>query len=136
MSQPPPWPPQPGGRGPQFPPYSPYPSQYPPQPLRSVSSGLILALGIMGLLICGVFGPFAAVMGGNAVAAIDRGEADPSERGSANTGRILGIIGSVFLVLSVLLVLVGVASPSFRQGFAQGFEKSYHGGSSGGSSSQ
>jgi len=125
MSQPPPWPPPPGGQGPQFPPY---PSQ---QPLpRSVSGGLIMALGIMSLLICNVFGPFAAVMGGNAVAAIDRGEADPSERGSANAGRIMGIIGTVFLVLSVLVVIAAVASPSFRRGFSQGLSQSYHGGSS------
>lgn len=111
MSQPPPW---------------------PPEPLRSVNGGLIMALGIMGLLICNVFGPFAAVMGGNAVSAIDRGEAKPNERGSANAGRIMGIISTVFLILSVLLVVVAVANPQFRQGFSQGFEKSYHGGSSAG----
>ena len=134
MSQPPPWPPQPGGQGPQYPPYSQYPSQYPQQPLRSVNGGLIMALGIMGLLICNVFGPFAAVMGGNAVAAIDRGEANPNERGSANAGRVMGIISTVFLVLSVLLVVVAFANPQFRQGFSQGFgkgfDKGYHGGSS------
>lgn len=120
MSQPPPWPPQPGGPGPQYPPYSQY-------PLRSVNGGLILTLGILGLLLCNLLGPFAAVMGSNAVAAIDRGEADPNERGSANAGRILGIISTVFLALSVLLVLIAVASPQFRTGFSQGFEKSYHG---------
>ncbi len=118
MSQPPPWPPQPGG-------------QYPQHPPRSVSGGLILTLGILSLLVCNLLGPVAAIMGGNAVGAIDRGEADPNERGSANTGRILRIISTVFLVLSVLVVLVAVASPGFRQGFSQGFQKgyarSYHG---------
>ena len=125
MSQPPPWPPPPGGQGPQYPFYS----QYPQRPLRPVNGGMILLLGILGLLLCNLLGPFAAVMGGNAVAAIDRGEADPNERVSANIGRIMGIISTVFLVLSVLLLLIAVASPSFRQGFAQGFSKSYHGAS-------
>jgi hypothetical protein len=122
MSQPPHWPPQPGGPSS---PYSPYPP-YGPGPLRSVNGGLILALGLLGLLVCNLLGPVAAVLGGNAVAAIDRGEADPNERGSANAGRILGIISTVFLALSVLLVVIAVASPDFRAGFARGFEKSYH----------
>jgi len=120
MSQPPPpWPPQPGGQYPQYPPY-------PQRPLRSVNGGLILTLGILGLLVCNLLGPVATVMGGNAVTAIDRGEADPNERGSANAGRILGIISTVFLALSVLLVAIAIASPEFRQGFVQGFDQSYH----------
>ncbi len=125
MSQPPSWPPQPGESGSQYP-YSSY-SQGPQDPFRSVNSGLILALGLLGLLVCNLLGPVAAVMGGSAVAAIDRGEANPNERGSANAGRIMGIISTVFLVLSVLLVLIAVASPDFREGFSRGFEKSYHG---------
>ncbi len=124
MSQPPPWPPQPGGQGPQYPP--PY-GQYPPQRLlQPVNGGLILTLGILGLLLCNLLGPVAAVMGGNAVAAIARGEADPNERGSANAGRILGIISTVCLVLWALGLAIAVASPDFRQGFARGFTQSYH----------
>ncbi len=124
MSQPPPWPP-PGGPGSHYPPYSPYPqgSQY---PLRSVNGGLILTLGILGLLVCNLLGPVAAVMGSNAVRAIDRGEANPNERGSANAGRIMGIISTVFLALSVLILIIAVASPDFREGFSRGFDKGYH----------
>lgn len=129
MSQPPPWPPPPGGQGPQYPPYSPYPSGQPPR-LPSAGGGTILTLGLLGLLLCNLLGPFAAVMGGKALTAIDRGQADPSERGSVNAGRIMGIISTVFLVLSVLVFVVALASPSFRQGFSEGFEKSYHAGSS------
>ncbi len=122
MSQPPPWPPQPGGQGPQYPPYS----QNPQGPLQPVNGGLILTLGILGLLVCNLLGPVAAVMGGNAVAAIDRGQANQNERGSANAGRILGIISTVFLALSVLLLVIAVASPDFREGFSRGFDKGYH----------
>ena len=121
MSQPPPWPQQPGGPGPQYPPYP----QYPQRPLQPVSGGLILTLGILGLLVCNLLGPIAAVMGGKAVAAIDRGEADPNERGSANAGRIMGIISTVLLALSVLLLIIAVASPDFRAGFTRGFDKGY-----------
>lgn len=124
MSQPPPWPPQPGGQGSQYPPYGQYPQQH---PLRPVNGGLILTLGLLGLLLCNLFGPFAAVMGSNAVSAIDRGEANPNERGSANAGRIMGIISTVFLALSLVLIIIAAASPDFRQGFTRGFNQSYHG---------
>ena len=80
---------------------------------QSVNGMTILVLGILGLVFCQICGPFAWIMGNNALRAIDAGLADPAERSNANVGRILGIIGTVFLVLGLifmLLVILAVAT--------------------------
>ena len=116
MSQPPPW--SPYGQNPQ--------GQYPYQPsYRSVNGGLILTLGILGVLLCNFLGPVALMMGSSAVAAIDRGEANPNERGSASAGRIMGIIGTVFLVIGVFFWVALLANPTFREAFSKGYAKGY-----------
>lgn len=65
----------------------------------------ILVLGIIGIILCQVLGPIAWVMGNNELAAIDAGRRTPENRGTANAGRILGIIGTVLLTLSILAVI-------------------------------
>lgn len=75
-----------------------------------------LVLGILGLVLCaGVTGPFAWVVGNNELKAIDEGRRPPENRGTANAGKILGIIGTVFLGLAIValilfVILVVVAS--------------------------
>ena len=66
-------------------------------------------LGILSLVICQVLGPFAWVMGNNELAAIDGGRRPPENRGTANAGRILGIIGTVLLVLGVIFFILLIA---------------------------
>ena len=79
-------------------------------------STLVLILGILGLVACGVVAPFAWVMGNRVVREIDASQGRMGGRGAAQAGRICGIIGSVLLVLGVLMflfmivVLVGTAS--------------------------
>jgi hypothetical protein len=92
---------QPSGQ-PPIPEIGGFSSAYP----QTVNGTTILVLGILGLVFCQIFGPFAWVMGNKAVAAIDAGRADPAERSNANVGRILGIIGTVFLVLGIIFVLL------------------------------
>jgi uncharacterized membrane protein YjgN (DUF898 family) len=71
----------------------------------------VLVLGILGIVICGILAPFAWVMGNKELEAIDAGRRAPENRGTANAGRILGIIGSVLLIVGlVVLVLVVVGS--------------------------
>lgn len=75
----------------------------------------ILVLGIIGIVLCQLLGPIAWVMGNNELAAIDAGRRAPENRGTANAGRILGIIGTVLLALSILAIIflvVGVFSLS------------------------
>src|SRR5688500_13402041 len=71
----------------------------------TLNGTLMLVLGILSIVVCGILGPFAWVMGDNALAALDRGEGDPNERGTVTAGRICGIIGTVFLILGILMVI-------------------------------
>jgi hypothetical protein len=78
----------------------------------------VLVLGILGLVICNVLAPIAWYMGNGELAAIDAGRRPPENRGTANAGKILGIIGTVLLALGIvalivfLLVVVSVSSSS------------------------
>jgi hypothetical protein len=85
----------PGG----YPPYQPPPDH--PQAITT------LVLGILGLVVCGVLAPFAWVMGNRVVHEIDASQGRIGGRGNANVGRILGIVGTALLGVSlVILALV------------------------------
>ncbi|MCW5933090.1 MAG: DUF4190 domain-containing protein [Fimbriimonadia bacterium] len=59
----------------------------------SSNATTILVLGIVGLVTgCFPLGIAAWIMGNNSLAAIDRGEGDPSQRGTINAGRICGMV--------------------------------------------
>ena len=73
---------------------------------------IILVLGILSIVICGILGPIAWIMGNNAIAEIDRNPAAYSNRSTVNAGRICGIIGTVFLVLGILFWIIVAASSS------------------------
>lgn len=66
----------------------------------------ILVLGILGIVICGILAPFAWSMGNKELAAIDAGRRPPENRGTANAGKILGIIGTVLLTIGLVLILL------------------------------
>lgn len=65
-----------------------------------------LVLGILGLVICGVLGPFAWSMGNKEMQAIDAGRRPPENRGTANAAKILGIVSTVFLAISVVVIIL------------------------------
>ena len=86
----------------------------PPPPLSSGGMGgpvdhprgiTILVLGILSLVCCSPLGIAAFVMGNNALKEIDAAPGRYSNRQIVVIGRILGIIGMVFMVLSLLWVL-------------------------------
>lgn len=77
------------------------PSRYP----EASQATTILVLGILSIVVCGFLAPFAWVMGNNELAAIDAGRRPPENRGTANAGRILGIIGTVLLAVGVLFLI-------------------------------
>ncbi len=69
----------------------------------------ILVLGILSLVLCQVLGPFAWVMGNKELAGIDAGRRAPENRGTAQAGRILGIISTVLLIIGVVFfVIMGI----------------------------
>jgi hypothetical protein len=69
----------------------------------------VLVLGIIAIVACQLLGPVAWVMGNNELAAIDSGRRPPENRGTANAGRILGIISTVLLAVGIIFVILIVA---------------------------
>lgn len=111
----PPMPPMPPGYQPMAPGYSAnpygaggYPAEYP-------NGTTILLLGILGLIVCQVLSPIAWVMGHNARKAIaSTPGVQYSNQGSVTAGWVMGIIGTVLLILTVVLfvvfILIGIAA--------------------------
>jgi hypothetical protein len=62
--------------------------------------GLILALGLIGILVCNFLSPVAWIMGNTDLAEMRAGRMDPDGEGMTQAGRILGIIGTVLFVLA------------------------------------
>ncbi len=65
---------------------------------------LILIFGILSVLACLPLGIAAWVMGQRDLKAMDAGTMDPSGRSSTNAGRILGMIGTLLVCISVMLM--------------------------------
>jgi hypothetical protein len=67
---------------------------------------LILVLGILGLVVCGPVGIAAWVMGNGDLKEMDAGAMDPSGRGTTNAGRICGIIATILLAVSIVVLIL------------------------------
>jgi uncharacterized membrane protein YjgN (DUF898 family) len=76
----------------------------------------ILILGICGLVLCQVLGPFAWSMGSKAMREIDASGGQLGGRDTVNVGRILGMVSTALLVLGVVavvfFVVLGIALAS------------------------
>lgn len=66
----------------------------------------VMVLGIVGLVACQVVSPFAWQIGKRTLEEIDGSGGRVGGRGQAQAGYVLGIIGTVILALSVLLLVV------------------------------
>jgi hypothetical protein len=74
--------------------------------------GAILALGIVGLLCCQILCPVAWLMGRSDLQAMDAGRMHPDGRALTQAGTVLGIVGTIILLLWVaanFLAIVGQA---------------------------
>ena len=69
----------------------------------------VLVLGILSLVVCQILGPIAWVMGNNELAGIDAGRRPPQNRGTAQAGRILGIISTVLMIIGVVFLFIFLA---------------------------
>ncbi|KQW46891.1 hypothetical protein ASC77_16935 [Nocardioides sp. Root1257] len=99
----------------QPPPYGygqPYAYQPPAPKHPSATTAMVLGIiGLVGILSCGgvtlVLSPFAWAIGSRAVKEIDA--APPGTvggRDEANSGRIMGIVGTILLILAALAVVI------------------------------
>ena len=66
----------------------------------------ILVLGIVGLVLCGLAGPFAWVMGGKARKEIQASNGQIGGLQQVTIGWVLGIIASALLILGVVAAVV------------------------------
>ena len=66
----------------------------------------VLVLGILGLVCCGVLAPVAWVMGRSAEREVAAAPGRYSESGTLKVGKILGIVGTVWIVVCTLFVAV------------------------------
>jgi hypothetical protein len=72
---------------------------------------MILVFGILGLIMCQLFGLAAWTMADNDLREMNAGYMDPTGRDLTNAGRTLGMISTVLLIISLLFaVLILVAS--------------------------
>lgn len=72
-----------------------------------------LILGILGVVCCSICAPFAWSVGKKAVNEIDASGGRLGGRGQAQAGYILGIIGTVLLILSLIFVIISIATGGF-----------------------
>jgi hypothetical protein len=68
---------------------------------------LILVLGILSFVLCGIFTAIPAwVMGSADLKEMDAGMMDPAGRGMTGAGRILGIIICILFAVGVVLAVL------------------------------
>ena len=75
---------------------------------------LILVLGILSIVMCGIFTAIPAwIMGNTDLAEMNAGTMDSSGRGLTNAGRIMGMIICIIGILAIIavigLLVLGVA---------------------------
>ena len=81
-------------------------------PMRPHRGGAILALGIIGIIVCFITGIIAWVMGSNDLKEMDAGIRDPEGYSLTKAGMICGIISVVLAIFSIFWVIfvVGLSS--------------------------
>ncbi|MGW5385411.1 DUF4190 domain-containing protein [Nocardia sp. NPDC003963] len=80
-----------------------YPAYGPPPEHPQATT--VLILGIIGMVFCQVVAPFAWVMGRRALNDIDASGGTLGGRSNVMVGYVLGIIGSVLLILGALAAI-------------------------------
>ena len=78
------------------------------QPLKPHRGGVVLALGILGLVVCVICGIIAWVMGNNDLREMTAGTMDPSGRGLTQAGRICGMVSVIMPIVVICLWLLMV----------------------------
>ena len=73
--------------------------------MRPHRGGTILALGIIGLVVCPLLGIAAWFMGDDDLQQMKNGTMDSSGRDITNAGRICGIVATCLFALQVVVML-------------------------------
>lgn len=102
----------PGGSAPL--PFAPQPVMYAQAALaeKHPQTTLVFVLGLLGLLLCGILAPIAWGIGGKARREVVESNGRYTNDGLLTAGWIMGIIGTAFLALVLVYVLVVIAAVS------------------------
>lgn len=92
----------------------------PPSLLHRHRGGLILTLGLLSFVLCFPIGPacgiIAWILGTQDLRAMRAGTMDPAGRGSTEAGRILGLVGTLLVVVLAMIwcvfLVLGMAAAS------------------------
>jgi hypothetical protein len=77
---------------------------------------LILVLGILSLVAIQILGPVAWLLGNADLKEMRAGRMDPSGESQTNIGRILGMIATLLMVVSLVVVCIAFAFVMFAGG--------------------
>ena len=80
--------------------------------------GAVLALGIIGIVLCFIAGIIAWVMGRSDLAEMDAGTRDREGYSLTKAGMICGIIGTILGILSFLWVVFVIGLSGFMGAFS------------------
>ena len=72
---------------------------------QSSRATIAVVLGVLGIVCCGLLAPAAWYLASEELKAIDAGRLSEANRGMAQVAKILGIIGSILLVIGLLWIL-------------------------------
>jgi hypothetical protein len=84
--------------------WSPPPPPPSAPPASSSQAVTALVLGILGIVCCGLLAPIGWYLGNQEIRAIREGRSPATGEGLAKAAQILGIIGTVILVLTVIWI--------------------------------
>lgn len=89
--------------------------------MRPHRGGLVLTLGILGFVLCGIFTSIPAwIMGNSDLKAMDAGQMDPAGRGTTQAGKICGIIVTILNLIGFVVVLILLATGAFAAAVGAG----------------
>ena len=71
---------------------------------------MVLILGILSLVCCGLLGPVAWIMGNGDLKAMKEGRMDPAGQGTTQAGMVCGIIGTILVVIVIIMYAIGGAA--------------------------
>ncbi len=75
----------------------------PQRPLKPHRGGVILALGILGIVVCFICGIIAWVEGNSDLREMNAGLMDPSGRGLTQAGKICGMTGVILAIVVICI---------------------------------
>lgn len=84
---------------------TPLPPTIPGVPEQSSKATMAVVFGVLGIICCGLLAPVAWYLATEEIKQINAGRISETNRGMAQVAKILGIIGTILLVLGLLWVL-------------------------------